>query len=524
MADSSITKKSHPSGSLARRILIIAILLLVIPLFLQTLFLYRQEYDQKLQDVEADLKMLANERAHFIDEILQMDWTLLEEATNESRNIERIPLPPNARDQFVAISKSRQAVLAGIAETPTEALVIPIPFTVIARDMPRAYQIRMALIDEKGKVLWENVPVKGEDFLQADDPIGETGLSVRLTVEKKEIKGLHQQSYYLRFAALVLFVGIIGGGAVFLFTRRIAKPLRHLCKTMERVSEGAAHVRYTPDWMGFEINALGIQFNQTLDGLLRHAGEAERERLHRERLAKELSIGHEIQSNLLPTHVPGMAGLDIASAYFASKEVNGDFYDLFKMPNGKLLISVCDTAGKGIPACLFALGLRSILRTLATTVHDLSELVQRANDLYFIDAQNASMFSTLWIGIFDPKSHKLTFCSQGHPPGLLVRGAQLEELWTQGIALGAQKVDLIPTKEVGLEDGDLLVLYTDGIVEAHDSENRLYGKNRFYEILVKKQKSTAQQLADRIIEEVRLFSGGAPQHDDMTLLVIRVKK
>lgn len=520
MADSPITKKTH--GSLSRRILIIAVLLLVIPLFLQTLFLYRQEYEQKLQDVDADLKMLAGERAHFIDETLQMDWSLLEESHNVPF-IERIPLPPNARDRFVAVSKSRQALLAGIAETHTDALVIPIPFAMIARDMPRSYQVRIALIDGEKNVLWESSQAEGDD-LQADDPIGETGISVRLSVEKKEIKGLHQQSYYLRFAATVFFVGIIGGGCVFLFTRRIAKPLRHLSKTMERVSEGAAHVRYTPDWMGFEINALGLQFNETLDGLLRHAGEAERERLHREKLAKELSIGHEIQSNLLPTHAPGFHGLDIASAYFAAKEVNGDFYDLFKMPDGRLLIAVCDTAGKGISACLFALGLRSILRALASTATDLAELVRMANDVYWIDAHSASMFSTLWIGIFDPRTKRLIYCSQGHPPAFLVRGAQLEELWTEGIALGAQKVDHIPTKEILMTEGDLLVLYTDGIVEAHNSENKLFGKNRFTEILMKKQKSSAQNLADRIIEEVRLFTGAAAQHDDMTLLVISVKK
>lgn len=504
--------------------MIIAVLLLVIPLFLQSLFLYRQEYEQKLQDVGADLQMLAGERAHFIDEILQMDWMLLEGSSNPIRNaqyIERIPLPPGARDQFVAISKSRQAILAGIAETPTDALVIPIPFTIIARDMPRAYQIRIALVDQQKKILWENAADKGSDSLQADNPIGETDISVRLSVDKKEIRGLHLQSYYLRFAALCFFVGGVGGGAVFLFTKRISKPLFNLCKTMERVSEGAAHARYTPDWMGFEINALGIQFNHTLDGLLRHAEAAEREKLHRERLAKELSIGHEIQSSLLPTHVPGMAGLDIGSGYFASKEVNGDFYDLFKLPNGHLLIAVCDTAGKGISACLFALGLRSIIRALASTVADLSELVRQANDLYFIDAQHASMFSTLWIGCLDPVSKKLTYCTLGHPPGLLVRGAQLEELWTEGIAIGAQKVDLIPTKEIQMQEADLLILYTDGIVEAHNLENQLYGKNRLNEQLITKQKDTAQQLVDRVIEDVRHFAAGAPQHDDMTLLVIR---
>lgn len=522
-----------------------AILLLVIPLLLQSLFLYRQEYEQKLQDVKADLKLLANERAHFIEETIQMNWDLLSqygeffENSSTPKNetfpggpilnrsvkqyIERIPLPPGASGQFVAISKSRDALLAAMAESSSSALVIAIPFSVIARDMPRAYPIRIAIVSSLGQLLWENRERQSADLIETEDPIANTGISVRLTVEKSQIKELHIQSYYLRFVTLVFFVGIIGGSAVFFFTRRIAKPLRSLCRTMERVAEGGAHVRYTPDWMGFEINALGLQFNETLDGLLRHAGEAEKERLHRERLAKELSIGHEIQANLLPTRVPGLPGVDIATGYFASKEVNGDFYDLFQLPSGKLLIAICDTAGKGISACLFALGLRSILRAFGSMEIDLSELVKRANDLYTIDAHEASMFSTLWIGIYDPKTTTLRYCSQGHPPALLVRGVQIEELWTQGIALGAQRMDVIPTQETLLIKGDLLVLYTDGIIEAHDPDNHLFGKERLYELLMRKQKTSSQQIADRIIEEVQLFAHGSPQHDDMTLLVMRIE-
>lgn len=532
MTDSPITKKTEVPGSIARRILIIVVLLLVIPLALQSFFLYRQEYEQKLRDVEEDLQILADERAHFINETLQMDWQLLEEtppgeSCSVPRNvkrlyIEKIPLPPGAKGRFVAISSSREALLAGLAVSDTAALVIPVPFAAIGKDLPRAYQVQIALIGANGKVFWENQELKEKDALVTKSPIGDTGLSIQLTVDKGEIHGLYLQSYYLRFATLVFFVGVIGGGAVFLFTRRVSRPLRNLNKVMQRVSAGAAHARYKPDWMGFEINALGVQFNQTLDALLEHAQEAEKERLHRERLAKELSIGHEIQESLLPKNVPGLPDLEIASRYIAATEVNGDFYELFKMPNGDLLIAVCDIAGKGISACLFALGLRSILRSLASVGMDLAELVRKANDLYSIDAYEASMFATLWIGVYHPKNQTLTYCSQGHLPALVVRGAQLEELWTAGIAMGAQKMDVIPVQKFQLAKGDLLVLHTDGIIEAHNPERELFKKTRFYDLLVSQQKKPVQQIADRVIEEVQIFARNAPQHDDMTLLAIRI--
>lgn len=533
MADLKITKKHHPTGSLARRILTVSILLLVIPLFLQSLFLYRQEYEQKLDDVKADLALLANERAHLVEETIEMDWHFLEEnrgafESGITRNvkqlyIQRIPLPQNVSDRFLLVSKSRETMLVGIVDSDTTALVVSIPFSLIGRDMPRVYPIQISLLDKQGKIVWESMKFKNRpEVLTAVDPIGETGLRIQLSVEKSQIQGLHQESYYFRFATLVFFVGILGGGAVYFFARRIAKPLKNLCKTMERVSEGATHVRYTPDRMGFEINALGIQFNETLDALLQNAQEAEKERLIRERLAGELRIGHEIQASLLPQHVPGLPGVDIATGYFSSKEVNGDFYDLLRLENGKVLLAVCDTAGKGISACLFSLGLRSIIRSLASVTTDLADLVRRANDLYLVDAHDSSMFSTIWIGIYDPANRSLEYCSQGHPPAILIRGRVLEELWTPGIALGAQKVDVIPTKEVMLEKGDLLVLYTDGIIEAHDPDNELFGKKRLHELLLRKHSATSQQIADKILENVQLFSQGAAQHDDMTLLIFRI--
>ena len=457
MADLKITKKHHPSGSLTRRILTISVFLLVIPLFLQSLFLYRQEYDQKVGDIEVDLEVLAKERAHLIKEMIQMDWNLLY-ALHENPNvktlyIEKIPLPQGVGKKFVLLSARRDALLVGKQESSTGAWVIPISFSTIARDLSGAKQIRLALLDGKEKILWENRK-EGREQLQVQEPIPETGLTLQLGIEKRQIHGLQIATYYFRFATLIFFVGVIGGGAVYLLTRRIARPLKDLCKTMERVSEGAIHARYTPDRMGFEINELGIQFNETLDALSYHVQEAHRERLTREKLAEELRIGHEIQANLLPSHVPGLPGIDLATSYFASKEVNGDFYDLFRLDNGQLLIAICDTAGKGISACLFSLGLRSMIRSLATVCTDLAELVRRTNDLYMIDAHASSMFSTLWLGLYDPVQRHLIYCSQGHPPALLRRGSELQELWTAGIALGAQKLDVIPTKEISLQSGD----------------------------------------------------------------------
>jgi serine phosphatase RsbU (regulator of sigma subunit) len=526
MADLKITKKHHPTGSVTRRILTVAIFLLVIPLFLQSLFLYLQEYDQKLDDVKDTLTVFAKERAHFIKEIVEIDWAVLEAGQNSNVKrfyIKKIPLPPRVAGEFVIVSKNQRAILVGLQDSATSALTISIPFSIIGRDIPSNQPICISLIDSKGQTVWQNMKfAEKADLIQVKEPIAKTGLSLQVSMEKKRVPGLHVQSYYFHFATLVLFVGVIGGGAVYLLTRRIARPLRDLCKTMERVSVGASHARYKPDRMGFEINELGLQFNETLDGLLYHSQEAAKERLRREKLAEELRIGHEIQSNLLPSKLTCLPGIDLATAYHASKEVNGDFYDFFQLENGKLLLTVCDTAGKGISACLFSLGLRSIIRSMASVTSDVADLIRRVNDLYLVDAHESAMFSTLWLGMYDPTEKTLRYCSQGHPPALLRRGQNIEELQTLGIALGAQQIDVVETKEILLEAGDLLLLYTDGVIEAHNLDDQLFGKQRLVEFVLRKKSGTSQQIAKQLVEEIHLFSQGKVQHDDITLLVMRV--
>lgn len=527
MADSKITKKHHPSGFLAWRILTISVLLLVIPLFLQNLFLYRQEYRERLNEVMSNLQDLGEERAFLIQQKIQMDWTLLDTFVNHPPSvkplyIERIPLPQGVVDHFVRLSENREAIVVGKVEANTSALVIFIPFSKILKDLGSYHPVQLALVNNKGKVFPKGEQIEAMDVLKISAPIAGTDLSLQVTVDKDHIYGLHLKSYYFRFATLVFFVGVIGGGAVYWLTRRISKPLSNLCKTMERVSEGAAHVRYLPDRMGFEINDLGNQFNETMDALVQHAEEAERQRIGREKLAEELRIGHDIQASLLPTRVLGLHGIDLATGNLPAKEVNGDFYDLIRLESGQLLIVMCDMAGKGVSACLYSLGLRSMIRSFASLRADVAEIVQRTNDLFWIDAHESSMFATLWLGLYDPVKHHLAYCSQGHPPALLRRGVQVEELGTEGIALGAQKFDVIPTKEMALMKGDLMVLYTDGIIEAHDPHNHLFGKKRLEEFILQPKMATSQQIVDQLIEKVHLFSQGTPQHDDMALIVMQI--
>ncbi|MBM3184126.1 MAG: HAMP domain-containing protein, partial [Chlamydiae bacterium] len=464
-----------------------------------------------------------------LQERIELDWMILDAlapndlAAMQKLSVLQIPMPSNSEDHFATINLRKKALFVGKKAVDRNAFVLVTPLDTIFEKLTQfekaAYPFSLAFIDEQGNVL-AGKQEPGSIFVKL--PITGANFSLSLSAPEAAVKHYHQQWYIANFLSLLLVIAVVGGALVWVVTLRISKPLTQLSRVMERVGEGGVHVRYTPDRMGFEINELGKQFNHTLDQLQERTQEAEKERIARERLAEELKIGHDIQANLFPSHLPELKGLDVATGFLPAREVGGDFYDLFLLENGKLFIAIADAAGKGISACLYSLGLRSMLRTLASSGFSLSEIVLRANDLFFKDAHQIGMFITLWLAIYDPKTKTLEYVCQGHPPPFLLRKGELKDFSTPGIALGAQTFDAIQTKTDTLQPGDLLFLYTDGIIEAHDSDRQLYGTKRLQEFLLRFEKRSSNLLAERLLSEVELFCQGAIQHDDQTLLVIRV--
>jgi phosphoserine phosphatase RsbU/P len=407
------------------------------------------------------------------------------------------------------------------------------------------YPLQLSLIDETGQIIlssdkekkspplhWTPEPslpnswfveAKSGDFLAVKIPVEGTRYSLMLDVSEKSIANLQMKDYFFRIASLLFFVCLLGGGILMWLTHRVSKPLRSLCAVMKRVSEGASHIRFTPDRMGFEINVLGQQLNQMLDALIAHQQEADRERIARERLAQELRIGHQIQASMLPTQLPEVPSLEMAPGYLSAREVSGDFYDLFVLKDGRLMISIADAADKGISACLFSLSFRSMLRTSAAVMSDLASIVNTANTLLLRDTAASSFFVTAWIGIYDPLTRKLDYCSQGHPPAYIRKSnGDVIELAAEGMALGIEEIQP-RIQHVALSVQDLLFLYTDGVIEANDPDHQLFGKERLKEFLHRCKKDATQAVVDQMLEEIHLFCSGAPQADDLTLLAIRVR-
>jgi sigma-B regulation protein RsbU (phosphoserine phosphatase) len=220
-------------------------------------------------------------------------------------------------------------------------------------------------------------------------------------------------------------------------------------------------------------------------------------------------------------------GWELAVIWRSAREVGGDFYDFIPLPPGtgketRTGVVIADVADKGVPAALYMALSRTLVRTMAIDGRPPSEAVARANDLIISDARS-DLFVTLFYAILEPDSGTVAFVNAGHMPALLVRVADgsAEELRTHGMALGVVADLEFEEATAHLGPGDTIVLYTDGVIEALDAKQEMFGKERLIEVLRIHRTEPAVQLAETINETIASFVGDVPQFDDFTLVVVR---
>lgn len=361
---------------------------------------------------------------------------------------------------------------------------------------------------------------QGEAYITLERNIPQTNFAL-LIAAPKEIDFVDIPYFILKVTFALGLIVILGGGAALFLTKKMGKPLRNLTLVMEGIEKGALHHRFKKEPLGFEINFLGEKFNETVDALEEHMETAQKERIERETYEKELRIGEEVQRSILPKKVPDYPGLEMAARFIAAKEVGGDFYDF--LPKERLMISIADTAGKGISACLYSLSIRSMLRSYAEMHQALDVILKETNELFCLDTGDTGVFVTTFVAFFDPKTKGFEYANCGHFPALrMTKKGEIEKLTTEGMALGVISFEKVETAKTFLESGDLIVLFTDGIVEAHNDAMELFGEGRLIAFLKERRDHSPQQIVDDLIEEVALFAEGAPQFDDLSLVVIRI--
>jgi sigma-B regulation protein RsbU (phosphoserine phosphatase) len=271
-----------------------------------------------------------------------------------------------------------------------------------------------------------------------------------------------------------------------------------------------------------------------------------------ERLRHELAIATTVQQRLFPECPPEMDSLELSGVCYPARGVGGDYYDFIVLDQGKVGIAVADVAGKGISAALLMCTVQASLRSQAPTVNgNLTELVSSMNRLLHVST-DASSYATFFYAQFDERTGLLTYVNAGHNPPMLVRANKnakarrvgmggagaplgLEEPGDQqgradvtlltkgGPIIGAFNNCVYEQETIQMESGDLLVAYTDGVTEARNADDQEFGEANLQEIIDSSAHVPANELSERIVESVREWCGDVPPHDDLTLVVMRLK-
>jgi sigma-B regulation protein RsbU (phosphoserine phosphatase) len=245
----------------------------------------------------------------------------------------------------------------------------------------------------------------------------------------------------------------------------------------------------------------------------------------REKLNREIEIAREVQERLFPQHLPEIAGLDYFGRCRTALAVGGDYYDFLALPGGKLGVALGDVSGKGIAAALTMASLEASLRADAMRAgDDLAGLITRVNAMLY-DASTEDRYATLFYAQFDPATRKLSYVNAGHCPPVLLRAAANSPVERLDKA-GGTVVGLLPDcvydqAEISLAPGDLLVIYTDGYSEAMSTHLEEWGETRLFAAVATCDGLPAKDCISKITQAADAFVSGAPQSDDMTLVILR---
>ena len=317
------------------------------------------------------------------------------------------------------------------------------------------------------------------------------------------------------------------------FMRQFNLLLKGIIRMGEGELEPMASVPYTIqefETMQQEIDRTSLALNQQMDTIRRMEREQmEQENMikEQERIVKELSTARQIQKSVLP-HIfppfPDRAEIDLFATMDPAKDVGGDFYDFYFIDEDHLCLVIADVSGKGIPAALFMMLSKRILEDLARQEPTPSTILEKTNDL-LCDNNQAEMFVTVWLGILEISTGKLTAANAGHEfPAICEKGGSFELYKdTHGFVVGGMEGVHYKGYDLQLNPGDKLFVYTDGVPEATDGSGEMFGTDRMITALRSCTDNTPEEILQGVKSAVDSFVGDAEQFDDLTMMCLEYK-
>ncbi len=262
----------------------------------------------------------------------------------------------------------------------------------------------------------------------------------------------------------------------------------------------------------------------TIDRTLRHLDEWREAVSSRDKLValeNELDIASKIQQSILPGQFPTVQDFQIYANMEPAREVGGDFYDVIRLDRGQMGLAIADVSGKGVPAALFMMSSRTLLKGTAIGGGTPAEVVAQVNDLLY-EQNEAAMFVTVLYAVYDPERSELTYACAGHDPPLVVHpdGSSTSLPLTGGLALGVVPQFDFGENTVSVAPGDTVVLYTDGVTEAMNGKDEQFGLDRLRETYASHPPADVKDAISTIFDAVSDFAGDTPQSDDVTCVAL----
>jgi sigma-B regulation protein RsbU (phosphoserine phosphatase) len=364
-----------------------------------------------------------------------------------------------------------------------------------------------------------------DNILRVANPVlGENGdvqtaILVYLTTENLQAA---IRDTILRCVLISLIVIAAGVLLSFLISNGITRPIRKLTAAVQVMGKGDLS-RMVEVETKDEVGVLAHSFNKMAEDLKSYIEDLRRTTAEKERVEKELEIGRGIQQSFLPEAPPEVPGFDIAALNSPALEVGGDFYDFIPVALDKWGLVIADVSGKGVPAALFMALSRTLIRANAVDNPTVSQAILKANKM-IAEQDRANMFVTLFYGVLDTGKKTITYVNAGHNPPLVLskKGGDIVMLAAKGIALGIMSDITLEEKEVSLREGDVVILFTDGVTESINRKQEQFGQERLIKLIEENRTLSAREIVNKIEQKVAVFSEGQSQFDDLTLVAVKV--
>jgi sigma-B regulation protein RsbU (phosphoserine phosphatase) len=352
-------------------------------------------------------------------------------------------------------------------------------------------------------------------------PVNKTNWLMVAVLPKSEYLSAVNKMLYMEIPIILIILGISAFIVIYL-SRKLVSPITVLADASRKMmeEEGIKNSTFVS-----EVDVL----SQSIELMKRKLRNYEKERLKtemdNEEMDKELKLAREIEMGIVPTKFPlfpGRTDFDCYGKLLPAKIVGGDLFDFFLLDENHLFISICDTLGKGIPAAMFAVATRTLIRSIANPITRLGKMMELLNDELSL-GHESDMYVTVMMGRLDLISGEFAYCNAGHPrPFILRNNNQIEEFnTTHGFPIGVRKNQKYVETIVKLNPGETIIAYTDGITEEVDKTGAFFGKERLYTVIQSNNSATPEKFVKEVLKNLEKFRGKKEIYDDTTILALK---